>query len=81
MLIEGFGGSIHETVQNIAHTPCLRRFHQNLIDVTKERHLPVAIRMIWINQRLVVVRDPFLRIGSNQRFVKELPLFMTDIWN
>lgn len=81
VLVEGLHRAVDKTIENVAHALRFRRLHKDLIDISQQGHLAIPIRVVWVDQRLVVVRDPFLRIGSNQCFVKELSFFMTDIWN
>ena len=50
VLVEGFSGSVDQAIEDISHPLCLWGFHEDLIDITQERHLTVLLRMFRIDQ-------------------------------
>ena len=80
-LVEGLRGAMHQAVQDVAEAFCLRRLDQQIIDILKQRHLPVLGGIVRVDQGLIVMRDPLERVCSDQRFVQQLLLLMAHVWD
>ena len=50
VLVESFGGSVDQAVEDIPHSLCLWGFHKDLIDISQKGHLTVLLRMCRIDQ-------------------------------
>ena len=79
LLIEGSGGTIDQTVENIGKPLGIRGLLQNLVQIPQHRHRPVLARMVRVIQRAVVMGDPQPCVGADQGVVQKLTLLMVHV--